>query len=58
MQLDSAIAFYLCGIMFVLALITILGVARQRYMKKTNPDYETEPAAAIEHSRQNDSRPM
>jgi hypothetical protein len=27
--LDSAIAYYLCGIMVVLGLITVLGVTRQ-----------------------------
>lgn len=32
--LDSAIAYYLCGIMLVLALITIVGAGRQQAKKK------------------------
>jgi hypothetical protein len=31
--LDSAIAYYLCGIMVVLGLITVIGVARQHLNK-------------------------
>jgi hypothetical protein len=32
--IDSAIAYYLCGIMLVLGLITVIGVTRQHFKNK------------------------
>jgi hypothetical protein len=32
--IDSAIAYYLCGIMLVLGLITVIGVTRQHLKNK------------------------
>jgi hypothetical protein len=32
--MDSAIAYYLCGIMLVLAVITVVGVTRQHLKNK------------------------